>query len=61
MCNHGPEFWIGRADGIFCKACGAKVDLNVKPEPKPAEVKAPEPEPEPEKPKKAAPKKGGKK
>ena len=47
-CNHPRELWIGTADGIFCQKCGAKIDLEPKAE-------AIEP-----KPKKAAPKKGGK-
>ena len=54
-CNHPIEALVGTADGIFCSACGAKIEPA---EPKP--VKKAEPEAE-EKPKKAAPKRGGKK
>ena len=62
-CNHPIEALVGTADGIFCSACGAKIEPA---EPKPvkkAELKD-EPEAElkaEEKPKKAAPKRGGKK
>lgn len=36
-CNHSDQsFWIGRAEGVFCKVCGAKIDtkaLSTKAEP----------------------------
>ena len=70
-CNHPIEALVGTADGIFCSACGAKIEpaepkpvkkAELKDEPE-AELKD-EPEAElkaEEKPKKAAPKRGGKK
>ena len=62
-CNHPIEALVGTADGIFCSACGAKIEPA---EPKPVKKAEPkvEPEAEPEteeKPKKAAPKRGAKK
>ncbi len=73
-CNHSDlSFWIGKAGGVFCQVCGAKIDtkaLSKKAEP---EVKAPakkttakDPEPEVKAPAKKAPAKktttkGGKK
>lgn len=53
-CNHSDQsFWIGKAGGVFCQVCGAKIDtkaLSKKAEP---EVKTPakkttakDPEPE---------------
>ena len=62
-CNHPIEALVGTADGIFCSACGAKIEPA---EPKPVKNAEPkvEPEAEPgaeEKPKKAAPKRGAKK
>ena len=73
-CNHPRDRWVGMSDGIHCADCGALIDLGKKPEPvkapepkdeaPEAEPKDEAPEPEPEKkaePKKAAPKKGGKK
>ena len=61
-CNHPNEALIGTADGIFCSACGAKIEP-AEPKPVKAEPKVePEADPEPEeKPKKAAPKRGAKK
>jgi len=52
-CNHSDKaFWVGKADGIFCKECGAKID----PAKKPAPVKkAAEPAADEEKPAKKAP------
>ncbi len=55
-CNHPQTAWVGKADGIYCGQCGAKIDLGKKAEP----VKKAEPKDEPVK-KAAAPKKGGKK
>lgn len=60
-CNHPQTAWVGKADGIYCGQCGAKIEQSApakaaKTEPKQAEEKADEPAP-----KKAAPKKGGKK
>lgn len=49
-CNHPQTAWVGKADGIYCGQCGAKIDLGKKAEPKDEPVK-----------KAAAPKKGGKK
>lgn len=45
-CNHNDiSTWIGKAGGIFCQVCGAKIDtkaLSKKTEPAPEpEVKAP--------------------
>ena len=62
-CNHPNEALVGTADGIFCSVCGAKIELA---EEKPAKKAEPKVEPEEtpaaeEKPKKAAPKRGGKK
>lgn len=54
-CNHPQTAWVGKADGIYCGQCGAKIEPG-KPAPK-TEKKAPE-EPAP---KKVAPKRGGKK
>ena len=56
MCNHPQIAWVGKADGIYCGQCGAKIDLGKKAE----SVKKAEPKDEPVK-KAAAPKKGGKK
>lgn len=45
-CNHSDKaFWIGKADGIYCKECGAKID----PAKKAAPVKKAEPAAEPKK------------
>ena len=45
-CNHNDKaFWIGKADGIYCKECGAKID----PAKKAAPVKKAEPAAEPKK------------
>ena len=45
-CNHNDKaLWIGKADGIYCKECGAKID----PAKKAAPVKKAEPAAEPEK------------
>lgn len=55
-CNHPQTAWVGKADGIYCGQCGAKIEPG-KPAPEPKD-KAPEKKAEP---KKAAPKKGGKK
>ena len=55
-CNHPQEHWVGTAAGITCGLCGALVGAS-----KPAPVKAAEPKEETIEPKKAAPKKGGKK
>ena len=62
-CNHPNEALIGTADGIFCQACGAKIEsAELKPVKKAEPKVEPEAEPEvEEKPKKAAPKRGGKK
>lgn len=65
MCGHPREAWVGTADGIYCSACGARIDLDKTEAP----AKTPEAKAEAvaelaraeEKPKKAAPKKGGKK
>lgn len=63
-CDHSDQsFWIGRAGGVFCQVCGAKIDtkaLSKKAEP------AKDPEPEVKTPVKKAPAKkttakGGKK
>jgi hypothetical protein len=59
-CNHPQTAWVGKADGIYCGQCGAKIEPGkpaLKTEPVKAEKKAPE-EPAP---KKVAPKRGGKK
>lgn len=56
-CDHPREKWVGKADGIYCGQCGAKIEPS-RPAPK-AEEKAPEPVKA--EPKKAASKKGGKK
>ena len=55
-CNHSDKaLWIGRADGIYCKECGAKIDPAKKAapvkkaEPAAAPVKKAEPVAEPEK------------
>ena len=58
-CNHPNEALVGTADGIYCSACGAKIEPDA-----PKTAKKAEPDEAPaaeEKPKKAAPKKGGKK
>lgn len=62
-CNHPNEALVGTADGIYCSACGAKIEPDA---PKPAKKAEPKVEPDEapaadEKPKKAAPKKGAKK
>lgn len=45
-CNHNDKaFWVGKADGIYCKECGAKID----PAKKAAPVKKAEPAAEIEK------------
>ena len=45
-CNHSDKaFWVGKADGIYCKECGAKID----PAKKAAPVKKAEPAAEPKK------------
>ncbi len=45
-CNHSDKaFWVGKADGIYCKECGAKID----PAKKAAPVKKAEPAAEIEK------------
>ena len=45
-CNHNDKaFWVGKADGIYCKECGAKID----PDKKAAPVKKAEPAAEIEK------------
>jgi hypothetical protein len=56
MCEHPRDKWVGTAAGITCGVCGALVGAS-----KPAPVKAAEPKEEKIEPKKAAPKKGGKK
>lgn len=48
-CNHPQTAWVGKADGIYCGQCGAKIELG-----KPASKTQPDA-------KKPAPKKGGKK
>lgn len=55
-CNHPQTAWVGKADGIYCGQCGAKIEPG-KPAPEPKD-EAPEKKAEL---KKAAPKKGGKK
>ena len=43
-CNHhNRDLWIGKADGIFCQICGAKIDTKAS-APAPEPVKDPEPE-----------------
>ena len=56
-CNHPQTAWVGKADGIYCGQCGAKIELGA---PAPVKAKAEEKAPEPEA-KKPAPKRGGKK
>jgi hypothetical protein len=56
-CNHPQTAWVGKADGIYCGQCGAKIEPG-KPAPKTDPVKAEKKAPEPEA-KKPAPKKGG--
>lgn len=69
MCNHPQISWIGKSDGIWCGACGAKIDpfktapagLEPIKKGRPAAEKVEsDPEPVEEKTKKA-PKKGGRK
>ena len=53
-CNHPNEALIGTADGIYCSACGAKIEPV---EPKPVKKAEPKVEPvEPKPVKKAEPK-----
>lgn len=53
-CNHSDKaLWIGKADGIYCRECGEKIDLT-KPAPKKA-APAADPEPEKKAPAKKAP------
>ena len=44
-CNHSDKaLWIGKADGIYCRECGEKIDLAKK---APAKKVAPAADPEP--------------
>lgn len=57
MCDHPRDKWVGKADGIYCGQCGAKIEPS-----RPAPVKVAEPKEEKAEPVKKAPaKKGGKK
>ena len=59
-CNHPQTAWVGKADGIYCGQCGAKIEPG-KPAPKTEPVKAEKKALEEPAPKKVAPKRGGKK
>lgn len=55
-CNHNDKaFWIGKADGIYCKVCGEKIDPAKKAPAKKVITEEPAAEPEKKAPAKKAP------